>query len=31
MVAPDYAEHRSRLAKSFGLGRPRKVTTTPVG
>jgi predicted transcriptional regulator len=25
MVAPDYAEHRSRLAKSIGLGRKREV------
>jgi predicted transcriptional regulator len=23
MVAPDYAEHRSRLAKAIGLGRKR--------
>ncbi len=29
MVAPNYAEHRSRLAKSFGLGR--KGSTQPAG
>jgi predicted transcriptional regulator len=27
MVAPNYAEKRSALAKSIGLGRPRETTT----
>lgn len=31
MVAPDYAKHRSALAKKIGLGRKRAETAPPAG